>query len=298
MPIQNYMNDIRKIKSLDEDSVLDLFRQYRKNPTWGKGSRQHDQAGRCLRNKLVEQNLKLVFKVASMYRRTGIPFADLVAEGNLGLIRGVEKFDLDKGVKPGYYLFRWIRAMVLRHIVRNAHLVKMGTTQAQRKLFFNLSKTKAKARAQGKELSDDDVAELLGVKVEEVREMEQRLSAPVIRIEASEPDSRKGSYAINRLLQDRIDNTNDIELPDALLEREELSSRVRGVVGSFMSRLSETQRGVFKARFLTENGDPDTFEVIGKRLNGLTKQRVQQIDAELKKKFKKYLTHNQISLGA
>ena len=121
-------------------------------------------------------------------------------------------------------------------------------------------------------------------------------TTPVIRIEASEPDSKKGAYTINRLLQSRIDNSDDVELPDALLEREELSQHVRGVVEAFTSRLNETQRGVFQARFLTDDGEPDTFEAIGERLNGLTKQRIQQIDAELKVKFKKYLTHNQISL--
>lgn len=284
MAIQNYMDDIQKISPMSDEETSDLLQQYA------------ETGSVTVRNKLVEQNLKLVFKVASMYRRSGIPFADLVAEGNLGLIRGIEKFDQGKGVKLGYYLFKWIRALILRHIVRNAHLVKMGTTQAQRKLFFNLAKTKAKARALDQEVSDQQIADILEVKVEEVREMEQRLSAPVIRIEASEPDSMSGNdSAVQRLLQNRIDNDDGANLPDALLERAEFSQHVRNVVDAFMARLNETQRDVFKYRFL--KGEPDTFEVIGRRMEPLlTKQRVQQIDAELRTKFKKFVSHNQIAL--
>lgn len=287
MAIQSYMDDIQKIVPISEEEQLNLLQLYA------------ESGSVAVRNKLIEQNLKLVFKVASMYRRSGIPFADLVAEGNLGLIRGIEKYDLDKGVKLGYYLYKWIRALILRHIVRNAHLVKMGTTQAQRKLFFNLAKTKAKARALDQDISDQDIANILGVKVEEVREMEQRLSAPVIRIEASEPDymgrSSNGS-AIHRLLQNRIDNNDEVELPDAQLERAEYSQYVRSVVDAFMERLNDAQRDVFQSRFLREDGEKDTFEVIGERLNGLSKQRIQQIDAELRVKFQKFVSHNQIAL--
>ena len=285
MPIQNYMNDIQKIVPLPDEKITALFKQYEETPTIE------------IRNILVEQNLKLVFKVASMYRRTGILFADLVAEGNLGLIRGIEKYRLSFNVKPGYYLFKWISAKVLRHIVRNAHLVKLGTTQAQRKLFFNLSKTKAKARAQGLEMSNEEIANLLGVKVEEVDEMDQRLSAPVVRLETAEPDesAKHSSYIVNRMIQSRINNSEAVDTPDALLEREERSQYVQEIVTDFMSRLNDTQRGVFEARFLAQD-EPDTFETIGEKLNGLTKQRVQQIDAELKVKFRKYLSHNQIQV--
>jgi len=292
MPIQKYMNDIQKIVPKSDVEIMAMLQEYREIYKPQNGPRNTPRAI-MLRNALVEQNLKLVFKVASMYRRSGIPFADLVAEGNLGIIRGIEKFDINKGVKVGYYLFRWARAMILRYIVRNAHLVKMGTTQAQRKLFFNLSKTKAKAKAQGYDISDKEVAELLGVKEQEVKEMSQRLSAPAIQIEAFDSDN---SSNLQRLLRSRLDNSEDAEAPDSVFEREEFSHNIREIVDTFIDRLNETQACVFKARFCQD--EPKTFETIGQQLNGLTKQRVQQIDAELKGKFKKYLSHNQISLQA
>src|SRR4030067_2097526 len=121
MVIKNFINEIGKIDLISEKETLALLKLYADNPTIS------------IRNKLVEQNLKLVFKVANMYRKSGVPFADLVAEGNLGLIRGIEKFDLNKGVKLGYYLCKWIRALILRYIMCNAHMVNIGTTAAQRK---------------------------------------------------------------------------------------------------------------------------------------------------------------------
>ncbi|MHA2426948.1 MAG: sigma-70 family RNA polymerase sigma factor [Candidatus Hermodarchaeia archaeon] len=287
MAIQSYMDEIQKIDPISEEEQLRLLQEYAETQSV------------AIRNKLVEQNLKLVFKVASMYRRSGIPFADLVAEGNLGLIRGIEKYDLNKGVKLGYYLFKWISALILRHIVRNAHLVKMGTTQAQRKLFFNLAKTKAKARALDQEISDQEIAALFDVTVKDVQEMEQRLSAPVIRIETSEPSSNSSNdSAIQRLLQDRAENNDDeANLPDALFERAEFSQYVRTVVDEFMARLNDTKREVFRYRFLNENGEPDTFEAIGSRMvPPLRKQRIQQIDAELREKFRKFVSHNQIAI--
>lgn len=286
MAIQSYMDEIQKIDPVSEEEQLCLLRQYAETRSV------------AIRNKLVEQNLRLVFKVASMYRRSGIPFADLVAEGNLGLIRGIEKYDLDKGVKLGYYLFKWISALILRHIVRNAHLVKMGTTQAQRKLFFNLAKTKAKAKALDQEMSDQEIADLFDVTVKDVQEMEQRLSAPVIRIETSEPSSTgTNDSAIQHLLQERVDNDDDAKLPDALFERAEFSQYVRTVVDAFMERLNDTKREVFRYRFLKEDGEPDTFEEIGSRMvPPLRKQRIQQIDAELREKFRKFISHNQIAI--
>ncbi len=282
--MQDYMNDIRKITPLSQEAISALLIQYAETPTI------------AIRNKLVEQNLKLVFKVASLYHRNGILFADLIAEGNLGLIRGIEKYNLSKGVKLSYYLYQWIKARILRHIVCNAHLVKMGTTDAQRKLFFNLAKTKAKAQALNPNISDQDIANILDVKVEDVQEMDQRLYSPMIRIKTSELDSKIEDHRIQRLLQNRVDNTDEENRPDALLERLEHSKYVRDVVDAFMVRLNDTQRNVFQARFLKDDGEPDTFEVIGKRMEPfLTKQRVQQIDAKLRVKFKKFVSHHQIA---
>ena len=277
------MTDIQCVKPLEEEEMTALLCEYAQNPSTK------------IRNILVEQNLKLVFKVASMYRRSGIPFDDLVAEGNLGLIRGIEKYDLSKGVKLGYYLFKWIRAMILKHIVNNAHLVKIGTTQAQRKLFFNHAKIKAKARAMGRDITDEEIAEMLEVKPSEVQEMDQRMSAPIIRIDGEPNVNGIQNNAASRRVMQHLDSSDDVERPDTALERAEGAKQLYEAVDKFMSNLNETQRSVFKARSLKEDGEPDTFETIG-AVNGLTKQRVQQIDAELKNKFKKFVSHNQISL--
>jgi len=249
-----------------------------------------------LRNKIVEHNLRLVFKAASLYHRAGIHFHDLVGEGNLGLIRGVEKYDPTKGVRLGNYVFRWIKAYILRYIVKNAHLVKIGTTQGQRKLFFNLSKTKAKASAQQKELSKQDIADLLGVKVREVEEMEMRLAAPVIRIQApsSNQDPNNTGASLHKLLKERIDAESDEHLPDALLEKEQFNHRVRKAIGEFMISLDDREQDIFRSRLLTDT--KESFKAIGSRWDELSKQRIQQIDAELKMKFKRHLMRSDISL--
>jgi len=242
-----------------------------------------------LRNEIVERNQRLVLKAANLYSRAGVNFSDLVGEGNLGLIRGVEKFDPSRGVKLGNYVFRWIKAYILRYIVKNAHLVKMGTTQAQRKLFFNLAKTKAKAIAQQQDVSKQDIADLLDVKLKEVEEMEMRLAAPTLSIQTNEAEGP------TRILRDRI-NSNEELSPDSILEQKELNHRVREAVDRFMMKLDEREADIFQSRMLIDTGDRDSFKEIGMRWEDLSKQRIQQIDHELKQKFKRFLMRNDISL--
>ncbi len=281
---QRYVAEISKIPRLTEDQEKTLTEEY------------HKTKCQKLRNKLVQHNLRLVVKAAHKYSFAVENVADLFQEGNIGLIKGVEKFDPSRGVKLGNYSYHWIRAYILRYIVNNARLVKIGTTMAQRKLFFNLTKTKAKYRAQGVDISDEELAQELGVKPQELRDTENRLFSSTVRLDApadtmyGKPmQNRRGNF-IERNRPDIVEQES--EDPDNLLEKKELQQTLGRLVPEFMSTLSEREQTIFQRRLVQY--DHDTLESIGVDLQ-LTRERIRQIEAQLKDKFKRFLNNNQVS---
>jgi RNA polymerase sigma-32 factor len=280
--MKTYMADIGNINRVSDNEALELFKVYAKTPSLS------------LRNKLVEQNLRLVFKVASKYGRNGIAYEDLIAEGNIGLIKGVEKFDHTRGTKPSTYLYGWIKAYVLRYILNNAHVVKIGQTESQRKLFFNLPKLRSEARNKGVELSAKDVAKQIGTTEEEVKEMDMRMSAAVLQIDPL-PDLAKGAeFVVDALIDARIDDGVAPDRPDEIIEQTSKSQYVRDVVDKFLVKLSDREQDIFVSRRLKFDGGQDTYKDIALR-HGSNKQRMKQIDDDVFGKFKKFLSHNQIS---
>lgn len=253
-----------------------------------------------LRNKIVEHNLRLVIKLAFQYK--GAHIWDLIQEGNMGLIRAVEKFNPNKNVTFGYYAHFWIKAKILRYIISASRPVKFATTDATRKLFFNISKTRARLRAQGIEVSNAELAEQIGVKESDVRDFDM-LFLPIKRIfnnkeEDESPMSAMGDRGVH--LPDRIDVEDpEGDIPSKLFEKLSLKKNLDEAMTEFSARLNDKYRMVFERRFLKY--DPDTLESIGQDLSKsdgtpLSRERVRQIESVLRGQLQKLAKRKELTL--
>lgn len=234
--------------------------------------------------KLVSSHLRLVVRIAMDFQRRWMQnVLDLVQEGNVGLMRAVNKFDPDKGIKFSYYASFWIKAYILKFIMDNWRMVKIGTTQAQRKLFYNLNKERQKLVSQG---FDPDVAmlsERLGVSQDQVLEMEQRLASQDVSLNVQVGDEDSGSNS-------RIDflPALDASVEDSLASNE-MAYLLRRRLTSLLPKLSEKELFILNNRLL--NDDPITLRKIGEHYN-ITRERVRQLEARLLEKIRQHLTLN------
>jgi RNA polymerase sigma-32 factor len=235
--------------------------------------------------RLVASNLRLVVKIAHEYRRTAFQLLDLVQEGNLGLMQAVKKYDPWKGVKLSSYAAWWIRAYIIRFLMENWRMVKLGTTQAQRKLFFNLAKEREKLLARGIDPTPLLLAKNLEVEEKDVEEMTARmaedlsLDAPV---SAGDEDARQ-----TRL--ERIPAADSAGADDRIGD-EELRRIFREKLEAFAATLSdEKERFIFEKRLLPRDGEtPLTLQEVGDRFK-LTRERARQIEAKLTARLREWL---------
>jgi RNA polymerase sigma-32 factor len=266
--LQAYMRDVHRYDVLDAEAQRQLAVQYRETG-------DVDAA-----RQLVTSNLRLVVKIAYDYRRAYRNVMDLIQEGNIGLMQAVKKYDPYKGVKLSSYAAWWIRAYILRFVLNNWRLVKLGTTQAQRKLFFNLSKEKARLSAMGIEPTPENIAERLEVSSEEVASMDRRLSAGEMSLDAPvNADDGKGQARVDLLpsTSGRIDE---------LLADEELGSLLHDELHAFGQTLKGKEARIFNERLLAD--DPRTLQDLGTDF-GVSRERVRQLEKRLQDKLKKYL---------
>jgi RNA polymerase sigma-32 factor len=232
--------------------------------------------------KLIEANLRLVVKIAYEYRRAHKNLLDLVQEGNIGLIQAVSKFDPYRGVKLSSYAAFWIRAYILKFILNNWRLVKIGTTQAQRKLFFNLRKEREKLEQLGYQPTTALLAEKLDVPEKEVIEMERRLAAPEASL-----DAPLGSGNDDEGTRTRLDYLpSDDDRPDRAVAQSEFSQLVRGKLEAFAATLEGREQTIFRERWLTE--EPLTLQEIGDRYQ-VSRERARQLEKRMLDRLKKYL---------
>ncbi|HEY1815285.1 MAG TPA: RNA polymerase factor sigma-32 [Kofleriaceae bacterium] len=230
--------------------------------------------------KLIEANLRLVVKIAYEYRRAHRNLLDLVQEGNIGLIQAVGKFDPYRGVKLSSYAAFWIRAYILKFILNNWRLVKIGTTQAQRKLFFNLRKEREKLEQLGFQPTSALLAEKLDVPEREVIDMERRLAAPEASLDAPLGSDDDGART-------RLDYLpSDDDRPDRAVAQSEFSQLLRGKLEAFATTLEGREQAIFRERWLSE--EPLTLQELGDRYH-VSRERARQLEKRMLDRLKKYL---------
>jgi len=226
---------------------------------------------------LVLSHLRLVVAVSRQYLGYGLPQADLIQEGNVGLMKAVRRFDPERGVRLVSFALHWIRAEIHEYILRNWRLVKVATTKAQRKLFFNLRGMKKTAAALSP-IEARAIAKELGVKPEEVVEMETRLSGRDIALDPQPDEEAATAAPINWLTADRDDE------PAQILERAETARNRSAGLTRALSKLDDRSRRIIEARWLRED-DPATLQDLADEY-GVSAERIRQIESKALKSMK------------
>ncbi|MDJ0608946.1 MAG: RNA polymerase sigma factor RpoH [Kiloniellales bacterium] len=266
--LSRYLQEIRTFPMLEVDEEYMLAKSWR----------EHEDTEAA--HKLVTSHLRLVAKIAMGYRGYGLPLSELISEGNVGMMQAVKRFDPERGFRLATYAMWWIRAAIQEYILHSWSLVKMGTTAAQKKLFFNLRKLKGQMKAiEEGDLSPEQVshiAEALNVPEDDVVQMNRRLAAPDHSLNAPLRVDGDGEW------QDwLVDETENQET--RLADSEELSKR-RALLVDAMKALNERERHILQERRLKEN--PTTLEELSQEY-GISRERVRQIEVRAFEKLQK-----------
>jgi RNA polymerase sigma-32 factor len=265
--LSRYMAEIRRYALLSPEEEHELAVQYKE---YGDVQAAY---------RLVTANLRLVVMIARSYQRAFQNLLDLIQEGNVGLMDAVRHFDPYRGVRFPSYAVWWVRAYIIRYIMNNWRMVKLGTTQAQRKLFFNLQKEKERLEAEGYSPEPKRLAHNLGVKEREVVEMEQRMAARDLSVDAP-LDAGDESTTFLDFLADQSANAEEAV---STLEYQQL---IRRKLTDFAQTLEGKEEVIFNQRLFAE--EPLTLQDIGDQY-GISRERVRQLESRLKKKLKEYL---------
>ncbi|MCG8590020.1 MAG: RNA polymerase factor sigma-32 [Proteobacteria bacterium] len=229
---------------------------------------------------LVLANLRLVVKIAMEYRRAWTNTRDLIQEGNVGLLQAVTRFDPYQGVKLSSYAVYWIRAYILKYILDNMRSVRMGTTRAQRKLFFRLNKERRELERQGFEVTPRLLAERLEVTEDDVIEMQARLAQPDQSTDAPLRQDESGGATYGDFLTGGEPSAEDA------VGREQLHRVFQDQIGSFREELADRDRQILDERVLAE--EPRTLQEMGDEF-GVSRERVRQLEARLVERLREYM---------
>jgi len=265
-PLQRYLAEIRRYPLLSREEEHRLAAEYKE---FGNIEAAY---------RLVTANLRLVVMIAREYQRAFRNLLDLVQEGNIGLMEAVKNFDPYRGVRFPSYAVWWIRAYIIRYIMNDWRMVKIGTTQAQRKLFFNLQKEKERLEAEGFTPGQKLLAERLNVKEGEIVEMEQRLANRDLSTDVPVGEGEEAT-----LLDFLADNK---ETPEERVAEAEYRRVLSEKMEEFGRTLKDKESVIFRERLLTE--EPLTLREIGEKY-GISRERVRQIEERIKKKLKGFL---------
>lgn len=268
-PLQAYMREVQSHSLLTPEEEKELAVRYAE-------TNDVDAAAR-----LVTANLRLVVKLAYEYRRAYRNMMDLIQEGNMGLMQAVKKYDPYRGVKLSSYAAWWIRAYMLRYILANWRMVKLGTTQAQRKLFFNLNKEKARLSAMGIEPTHEEIAKQLDVTTKEVEEMDKRMARSDASLDTPVNESEGRQVARVELMP------APGEQPDVVTESAELGEMLREHLGEFRKGLGGKDLIIFDERLIAD--EPRTLQDLGDQF-GVSRERVRQLEARMTGKLRDYLS--------
>ena len=257
--LSRYLQEIRKFPMLEADEEYMLAKRYK----------EHADPGAA--QKLITSHLRLVAKIAMGYRGYGLPISEVISEGNVGLMHAVKRFEPEKGFRLATYAMWWIRAAIQEYVLRSWSLVKIGTTAAQKRLFFNLRKVKGQIAAlEDGSLHPDQIKQIattLNVTEDEVVQMNSRLSG-----DASLNSPMRADEGSSEWQDWLVDDTPDQET--SLGESEEYSERM-GMLNKAMDVLNERERAIFQARRLKDN--PSTLEELAQQYD-VSRERIRQIE--------------------
>lgn len=270
-PLTAYLREIREFPRLNIEEERKLALKY---------IEQNDLNAAY---QLVSANLWLVVKIARTYEKMAKNLMDLIQEGNIGLMEAVKKFDPHKGVRLPSYAVWWIKAYIIRYILANWRLVKIGTTQAQKKLFFNLNKEKRRLETEGFKPTPKLIAQNLNVKESEVIEMEKRLSAPDISVDAPIHSQSEDSLSMHSILP------SDMPDSETILAKKQLEELLSKALTDFQKTLKDKQKIIFQERLLSD--DKKTLQELADKLD-ISIERVRQIENTLKEKFSEFVKDN------
>jgi RNA polymerase sigma-32 factor len=263
-PLALYLNEIRRYKILNKEEEMALSKKYfeSKDPVAAEA--------------LVKANLRFVVKVAAEYSKFGAKMIDLIQEGNVGLMHAVREYNPYKGARLITYAVWWIRGYIQEFLMRQYSMVRIGTTQNQRKLFYQLQKEKKALDALGVESSTALLSSRLGIPEDEVRDMAMRMSGRDVSLDRPlDEDS-----GIN--LGDLQKNSNDLPLDEKIAQEEQIEL-LRQKIEELRPHLSDREKIILEERILNE--DPLTLQEIGEK-HGITREAVRQMEARLLKKIK------------
>jgi RNA polymerase sigma-32 factor len=268
-PLLRYLAEIRRYEVLSPETQQEMAVKLRETGDLN------------IAKALVTTNLRLVVKIALEYKSAYNNVLDLIQEGNVGLMKAVSNYDPYKGTRLSYYASWWIRSYILKFILDNFRLVKVGTTQAQKKLFYNLMREKDRLEAQGIQAAPKLLADTLNVKEKDVREMSLRLS------------SRGGEYSLDqtpgegdeRAPRDSLSDPG--EAADETLAKQQLQAILADHISDFVQTLKEKERVIFQERMMSE--DPKTLQEVADQF-GITRERARQIEAKVVEKLRKHMS--------
>jgi RNA polymerase sigma-32 factor len=267
--LSSYLTQIRKFPMLEQHEEYSLAKSWR----------EHDDVEAA--HKLVTSHLRLVAKIAMGYRGYGLPVAELISEGNVGMMQAVKRFDPERGFRLATYAMWWIRASIQEYILHSWSLVKMGTTAAQKKLFFNLRKMKGRLKAfEDGDLAPEHVKKIsedLAVSEDDVVQMNRRLAAPDHSLNAPLRIDGDGEW------QDWLVDENQPSQETIIGDREELTER-RGMLAEAMKTLNKRERHILSERRLRE--EPQTLEELSQEYD-ISRERVRQIEVRAFEKLQK-----------
>jgi RNA polymerase sigma-32 factor len=266
-PLQRYLAEIRRFPLLSREEEHRLAVDYKE---YGNVEAAY---------KLVTANLRLVVMIAREYQKAFKNLLDLIQEGNMGLMEAVKNFDPYRGVRFPSYAVWWIRAYMIRYIMNDWRMVKIGTTQAQRKLFFNLQKEKEKLEAEGLTPRPKLLAQRLNVKEDEVVEMEQRLGSRDLSVDMPMGDDEEATLL--HFLPDQK------ESPEEQIAETQYQQLLREKMEQFAGALKDKELVIFRERLLNE--EPLTLREIGEKYD-ISRERVRQIEERVKRKLKTFLS--------
>jgi len=270
--LSRYLQEIRKFPMLEPDEEFMLAKRYK----------EHEDPGAA--QKLITSHLRLVAKIAMGYRGYGLPISEVISEGNVGLMHAVKRFEPDKGFRLATYAMWWIRAAIQEYVLRSWSLVKIGTTAAQKRLFFNLRKVKGQIAAlDDGNLHPDQIKQIattLHVTESDVVSMNQRLTG-----DASLNAPMRADEGASEWQDWLVDDTPDQET--TLGNSEEYDERM-GLLSNAMADLNEREKAIFQARRLKDN--PATLEELAQEYN-VSRERIRQIEVRAFEKVQEAVTH-------